>query len=177
MQLNKGLNKKGFSLLELLVVIAIVGVIAAIAAPTYQRYRGRAAMAEYTAIAKYAKDKWQMYHETNNPGLQMGIFEDVTAPGPVYMIEYGTGGTLLRLNSYPAQGNLSNSHLSDQALPFLYAENVSVWYDVDYTQLQGGVVKWICSVHILDDNKEAYSYGDNPALTNDQVIESFFYDC
>ncbi len=48
-------NQKGFTLIELMIVIAIVGILAAVALPAYQDYTIRARMAEPLALLGEAK--------------------------------------------------------------------------------------------------------------------------
>jgi len=47
--------QKGFTLIELMIVIAIIGILAAIALPAYQDYTKRAKMAEAVAFISSAK--------------------------------------------------------------------------------------------------------------------------
>ncbi|MPM62661.1 Fimbrial protein [bioreactor metagenome] len=53
---HKKLNKKGFTLIELIVVIAILGILAAIAIPAYSSYKTNAQYAADLATAKVIYD-------------------------------------------------------------------------------------------------------------------------
>ena len=48
-------NQKGFTLIELMIVVAIVGILAAIAIPAYQDYTIRARVTEGLTLASAAK--------------------------------------------------------------------------------------------------------------------------
>jgi len=55
-------NQKGFTLIELMIVIAIVGILAAVALPAYQDYTIRARMAEPLALLGEAKNSVTEYY-------------------------------------------------------------------------------------------------------------------
>lgn len=57
--------QKGFTLIELMIVIAIVGILAAIALPAYQDYTVRAKMSEPLAMLAEAKTTITEYYVSN----------------------------------------------------------------------------------------------------------------
>lgn len=48
-------NQKGFTLIELMIVVAIIGILAAVAIPAYQDYTSRAKISEVMVIGSAAK--------------------------------------------------------------------------------------------------------------------------
>ena len=70
------INNKGFTLIELMIVVAIVGILAAIALPSYDRYvkksRARGASADLVALSLSLENRFQKSlaypsHTNQNP--------------------------------------------------------------------------------------------------------------
>ncbi len=70
---------KGFTLLELMIVIAIVGILAGIALPSYNRYVTRSKIQEGTTALLAARVKMEQYFQDNRTYTQNCVIAP-TAP-------------------------------------------------------------------------------------------------
>lgn len=60
--LRKQKNQKGFTLIELMIVIAIIGILAAIAIPQFSKYRAKSYNAASVSDAKNIKTDLEGYY-------------------------------------------------------------------------------------------------------------------
>ena len=69
-------NKKGFTLLELLVVVVIIGILAAIALPQYKLAVDKAEFAKYQSMVSSLRDAYDEYVMLHGKGTKN--FEDLS---------------------------------------------------------------------------------------------------
>ena len=90
-------NRKGFTLVELMIVVAIIGILAAIALPAYQNYTQKAKFTEVTNATAAAKTAVEICAQTVDAtlaecdGADSGVPADVTAAGDVVGVKTENG--------------------------------------------------------------------------------------
>ncbi|EMT6713656.1 pilin [Neisseria gonorrhoeae] len=74
--------QKGFTLIELMIVIAIVGILAAVALPAYQDYTARAQVSEAILLAEGQKSAVTEYYLNHGEWPKDNTSAGVASPPP-----------------------------------------------------------------------------------------------
>nr|WP_101069672.1 pilin [Neisseria meningitidis] len=123
--------QKGFTLIELMIVIAIVGILAAVALPAYQDYTARAQVSEAILLAEGQKSAVTEYY------LNHGIWPANNNSAGVATSTDIKGKYVEKVEV--AKGVITATMLSTGVNKEIQGKKLSLW-----AKRQDGSVKWFC---------------------------------
>ncbi|ENW2832395.1 pilin, partial [Neisseria gonorrhoeae] len=138
--------QKGFTLIELMIVIAIVGILAAVALPAYQDYTARAQVSEAILLAEGQKSAVTEYYLNNgiwpeNNG-DAGVASSSSIKGKyVKEVKVANGVVTATMNSTGVNKEIKGKRLS-------------LW-----GRRENGSVKWFCGQPVTRAKADADAAG------------------
>ncbi|EMS2700221.1 pilin, partial [Neisseria gonorrhoeae] len=151
--------QKGFTLIELMIVIAIVGILAAVALPAYQDYTARAQVSEAILLAEGQKSAVTEYYLNN------GKWPENNGDAGVASSDKIKGKYVQKVEV--AKGVVTAQMASTGVNKEIQGKKLSLW-----AKREDGSVKWFCGQPVTRDNKANDTVADAADGTTGTKIET-----
>nr|WP_101123879.1 pilin [Neisseria meningitidis] len=149
--------QKGFTLIELMIVIAIVGILAAVALPAYQDYTARAQVSEAILLAEGQKSAVTEYY------LNHGIWPANNSSAGVASSATDIKGKYVQSVTV-ANGVITAQMASSNVNNEIKDKKLSLW-----AKRQDGSVKWFCGQPVT---RDATASADAVKADTDKKIDT-----
>ncbi|EMT6479606.1 pilin, partial [Neisseria gonorrhoeae] len=123
--------QKGFTLIELMIVIAIVGILAAVALPAYQDYTARAQVSEAILLAEGQKSAVTEYYLNNGEWPEDNDKAGVASSDKIK----GKYVKQVEVKNGVVTAEMASSNVNKE----IQGKKLSLW-----ARRQDGSVKWFC---------------------------------
>ena len=107
------MNARGFSLIELMIVVAVVAILSAVAIPSYRDYTIRAQLIEATNALSDTRVRMEQFYADNRTygagacGVAMPVLERFTLACATTAAGQGTRSPPTAIRPWPASGSAS----------------------------------------------------------------------
>ncbi|EPI1163148.1 pilin, partial [Neisseria gonorrhoeae] len=148
--------QKGFTLIELMIVIAIVGILAAVALPAYQDYTARAQVSEAILLAEGQKSAVTEYYPNHGKWPEDNGDAGVASPADKIKGKYVQKVEV-------AKGVVTAEMASSNVNKEIKGKKLSLW-----AKREDGSVKWFCGQPVTrgagNDDTVADAAADNEKI-------------
>ncbi|EMU2684417.1 pilin [Neisseria gonorrhoeae] len=148
--------QKGFTLIELMIVIAIVGILAAVALPAYQDYTARAQVSEAILLAEGQKSAVTEYYLNNGEWPENNGAAGVASASKIigkYVKEVKV-----------EKGVVTAEMKSDGVNKEIQGKKLSLW-----AKRENGSVKWFCGQPVQRTDKANDDVTDDATAGNNKI--------
>ena len=130
-------NRKGFTLIELMIVVAIIGILAAVAIPGFMSYIAKSKTTEANtnlkSIADGALSYWQAEHPADAAGMSVNtkIYPSCQNTNDMHPSPCGGGDRTIGLDPTPAN-NSKKCSPNDTTVKVQERLAANPWHDLNY---------------------------------------------
>ncbi|HFA7394790.1 pilin [Neisseria gonorrhoeae] len=149
--------QKGFTLIELMIVIAIVGILAAVALPAYQDYTARAQVSEAILLAEGQKSAVTEYYLNHGEWPENNTSAGVASSPTDIKGKYVKSVTV-------AKGVVTAQMASTGVNKEIQGKKLSLW-----GRRENGSVKWFCGQPVTRTDKANDDVTDDATAGNNKI--------